>query len=63
MQAQAERSASIVSAMPVMLMKVKSEVLEQSSGHLQLRFNRAFLKVLVYRLAQANASLSAQASA
>ena len=55
---KAERSASIVSAMPVMLMKIKSEVLEQSSEHLQLRFSRTFLKVLVQRLALANAGLA-----
>jgi eukaryotic-like serine/threonine-protein kinase len=54
-----ERSASVVSTMPVMLMKIKSEALEQASEHLQLRFNRAFLKVLVQRLAQANAALAA----
>jgi eukaryotic-like serine/threonine-protein kinase len=55
---KAERSASIISAMPVMLMKIRAEVLEQSSEHLQLRFSRTFLKVLVQRLAQANAGLA-----
>ena len=54
----AERNASITSAMPVMLMKIKSEVLEQASQQLQIRFNRAFLKVLVHRLGQANAALT-----
>ncbi len=57
-KSNAERSASIVSAMPVTLMKIKAEVLEQSSEQLQLRFNRAFLKVLVRRLARANASIA-----
>jgi eukaryotic-like serine/threonine-protein kinase len=57
---KAERSASIVSAMPVMLMKIKSEVLEQSSEHLQLRFSCAFLKLLVHRLAHANSELAAE---
>ena len=57
-KSKAERSASIVSAMPVMLMKIKSEVLEQSSEQIQLRFNRAFLKVLVHRLALANANIA-----
>ena len=55
---KAERSASITSAMPVMLMKIKSEVLDQASQQLQVRFNRAFLKVLVHRLGQANAALT-----
>jgi eukaryotic-like serine/threonine-protein kinase len=57
----AERSASVVSMMPVMLMKIKSEVLEQASAALQVRFNRAFLKLLVRRLAQANSELAAKA--
>jgi serine/threonine protein kinase len=57
-KSKAERSASIVSAMPVMLMKIKSEVLEQSSEQIQLRFNRAFLKILVHRLALANANIA-----
>ncbi len=55
---KAERNASIISAMPVMLMKIKSEVLEQSSEQLQLSFNRAFLKVLVHRLALANSNIA-----
>ena len=55
---KAERSASITSAMPVMLMKIKSEVLDQASQQLQVRFNRAFLKVLVHRLGHANAALT-----
>lgn len=55
---KAERSASIVSAMPVMLMKIRSEVLEQSSEQIQLRFNRAFLKVLVHRLGLANSNIA-----
>ena len=57
-KSKAERNASIISAMPVMLMKIKSEVLEQSSEQLQLRFNRAFLKVLVHRLALANSNIA-----
>ena len=56
----AERSASVVSIMPVMLMKIKSDVLEQASQALQVRFNRAFLKLLVQRLAQANLALAAK---
>ena len=57
-KAKAERSASIISAMPVLLMKIKAEVLEQSSEQLQLRFNRAFLKALVNRLALANSNIA-----
>lgn len=57
---KAERSASVVSTMPVMLMKIKSESLERASQVLQVRFNRAFLKVLVHRLTQANAAISAK---
>ena len=57
-KSKAERNASIISAMPVMLMKIKSEVLEKSSEQLQLRFNRAFLKVLVHRLALANSNIA-----
>ena len=56
-----ERSASVVSMMPVMLMKIKSDVLEQASAALQVQFNRAFLKLLVQRLAQANLALAAKA--
>jgi serine/threonine protein kinase len=57
-KSKAERSASIISAMPVLLLKIKAEVLEQSSEQLQLRFNRAFLKVLVHRLALANSNIA-----
>ena len=59
----AERSASVASIMPVMLMKIKSEVLEQASQHLQVRFNRAFLKLLVHRLAHANSALATRPTA
>lgn len=59
---KAERSATITSAMPVMLMKIRSEVLEQASQPLQLQFNRAFLKLLVHRLALANSELASRAS-
>ena len=54
---KAQRSASVISAMPITLIKIKSTSLEQASENLQLRFNRAFLKVLVQRLAQTNAEL------
>lgn len=62
-KSKAERSATITSIMPVMLLKIKSEVLEQASANLQLRFNRAFLKLLVRRLAHANALLAARSNA
>ena len=54
---KAQRSASVISIMPIRLIKIKSASLEQASENLQLRFNRAFLKVLVQRLAQTNAEL------
>lgn len=59
-KSKAERSASVVSTMPVMLMKIKSDSLERASQVLQVRFNRAFLKVLVHRLSLANAAISAK---
>ena len=54
---KAQRSASVVSAMPITLIKIKSTSLEQASENLQLRFNRAFFKVLVQRLEKTNAEL------
>lgn len=57
-KSKAERSASVVSTMPVMLMKIKSESLERASQQLQVKFNRAFLKVLVHRLSLANATIA-----
>jgi len=54
----AQRSASIVAAMPVTIIKIKSDALEHASDNLQLRFNRAFLRILVRRLAQTNTELA-----
>ena len=54
---KAQPSASVISIMQITLIKIKSASLEQASENLQLRFNRAFLKVLVQRLAQTNAEL------
>lgn len=51
------RTASIFSISPVTLVKINSIALEKASSNLQLRFNRAFLKILVRRLADANAEL------
>lgn len=55
---RAVRSASVISAMPVTLIKIKSTALEQASDNLQLSFNRAFLKVLVRRLADTDNELA-----
>jgi len=57
-KANAQRSASIVAAMPVTIIKIKSEALEHASDNLQLRFNRAFLRILVRRLAYTNTELA-----
>ena len=54
---KAQPSASVISIMQITLIKIKSASLKQASENLQLRFNRAFLKVLVQRLAQTNAEL------
>lgn len=54
----ATRIASILSISPVTLMKISSSALENASDNLQLRFNRAFMKILVRRLASSNAELT-----
>ena len=54
---KAQPSASVISIMQITLIKIKSASLKRASENLQLRFNRAFLKVLVRRLAQTNAEL------
>lgn len=51
------RTASIFSISPVTLVKINSSDLEKAPSNLQLRFNRAFMKILVRRLADANAEL------
>lgn len=56
-QDKALRTASIFSISTVTLMKINSIALEKASDNLQLRFNRAFLKILVNRLADANAEM------
>ncbi len=57
-QANSRRSATIVSAMPVTFIKIDANALEKASDNLQLKFNRAFLKILVKRLAFTNKELA-----
>ena len=56
-QENALRTASIFSISAVTLMKINAIALEKASVNLQLRFNRAFLKILVQRLTESNAEL------
>ncbi len=57
-QTNSQRSATITAASPVTLLKINADALEQASDNLQLRFNRAFLKILVKRLAFTNTELA-----
>lgn len=57
-KSQAVRSATIVAATPVTLIKIESDALDQASDNLQLKFNRAFLKILARRLAASNTELA-----
>ena len=57
-QGKSIRSATITSSTEVMLIKIRSDSLMQASDNLQLEFNRAFLKILVRRLASANTELA-----
>lgn len=57
-KANAQRSATIIAASHITLIKIRSDALEQASENLQLRFNRAFLRVLVQRLAKTNVELA-----
>jgi eukaryotic-like serine/threonine-protein kinase len=54
-----QRSATIVSATPVAFIRIDANALDKSSDNLQLKFNRAFLKILVKRLALTNKELAA----
>ena len=54
----APRVATVTSAGDVTLIKVKAELLLVASDHLQLRFNKEFLKVLASRLSATNYLLS-----
>ncbi|HEY3325992.1 MAG TPA: serine/threonine-protein kinase [Novimethylophilus sp.] len=57
-QTRSMRSASITAAGTVTLIKIKADALLQASDNLQLKFNRAFLGILVRRLAAANTELA-----
>jgi hypothetical protein len=49
----AKRTATIVAAAPVVVMKVSSTLLEQVSAECQLRFNQVFLRNMIARLQSA----------
>ena len=57
-QTNSKRSATITAASPVTLIKIDASALEQASDNLQLKFNRAFLRILVKRLAFTNTELA-----
>ena len=52
------RTATVLSTSKVIVIKIKSESLNQSSDNLQLQFNRMFMKIMASRLARADAMLS-----
>lgn len=52
------RTASVLAITPVSLLKIKPDSLRNASENCQLKFNRAFLNILVDRLAQANNELA-----
>lgn len=54
----AQRSATVTTLTPVTLLKIKPDALRNASGNCQLRFNEAFLDILVERLARANEELA-----
>jgi serine/threonine protein kinase len=58
----AKRTATILAAGPVTVMKVSSTLLEQVSAECQLRFNQVFLRSLIARLQGAEPGLSGGAS-
>jgi CRP-like cAMP-binding protein len=53
-----KRTASIRAARCVSLMKISAAVMEQASTACQLRFNKAFVRVLVERLSRTSDNLS-----
>ncbi len=57
-KSQAVRSATIVAATPVTLIKIESSALDQASENLQLKFNRTFLKILARRLSASSVELA-----
>ena len=52
------RTATVVANTPVTLLKIKADSLRSASEGCQLSFNRAFMNILVDRLAQANTELA-----
>lgn len=57
-----KRTASIVAASEVLVLKVSSSLMEQVSKDCQLRYYKAFNETLIYRLAVTSARLSAISS-
>lgn len=52
------RTATVIAATPVTLLKIKANALASASERCQLAFNRAFLDILVDRLAETDAELA-----
>lgn len=52
------RTATVIATTPVTLIKIKAKSLHSASEGCQLRFNAAFLNILVDRLAKANLDLA-----
>lgn len=52
------RTATVLTTSKVVVIKIKSESLNQSSDNLQLQFNRMFMKIMASRLAKTDAMLS-----
>ncbi len=52
------RTATIMETTPATLLKIKSDALANASESCQLKFNQAFLEILVDRLARTNAELA-----
>jgi serine/threonine protein kinase len=57
-QGAIRRTATVTAATPVTLLKIKSAALASASNACQLSFNRAFLDILVDRLAETDAELA-----
>jgi CRP-like cAMP-binding protein len=55
----AKRTATILAAGPVTVMKVSSTLLEQVSAECQLRFNQVFLRSIIARLQSAERGIAA----
>jgi serine/threonine protein kinase len=55
----ARRSTTITAILPSMVIEIKASALNASSDAMQVKVNRAFLRILMDRLALANARLSA----